>query len=208
MSPKELILMPRRLRPCLQCSKPTRNERYCSRSCAIKNRNPLANYNATRKASPVVRKCRKCGVVIGEGYQCVRRVCDDCNINKRRWNNVTISELVSKVGTYQAHARIRMLARNLFQRLGGKLVCQRCGYSRHAEVCHLQQIRSHEPETTVVSHANRPSNLAALCRNCHWELDHGYLAPESITPLLSGPGVEPGRGSNEHPLGTAPPDHK
>jgi len=49
-----------------------------------------------------------------------------------------------------------------------------CGYRDHVEACHVQDISSFPPGATL-DQINDPSNLRLLCRNHHWEFDHGLL---------------------------------
>jgi predicted HNH restriction endonuclease len=44
----------------------------------------------------------------------------------------------------------------------------------HVEVCHIREINSF-PDTAIIKEINDHGNLILLCRNCHWELDHGLL---------------------------------
>ena len=76
--------------------------------------------------------------------------------------------------TYQRSSRIRALARGIYKKSEKPQHCIVCGYDKHFEVCHIQAINSFE-DTALVSDINAIGNLAALCPNCHWELDHGLL---------------------------------
>ena len=49
-----------------------------------------------------------------------------------------------------------------------------CGYDKHVECCHIKAV-SDFPDTALLGEVNAPGNLVLLCRNCHWELDHGLL---------------------------------
>jgi 5-methylcytosine-specific restriction endonuclease McrA len=62
-----------------------------------------------------------------------------------------------------------------------KQPCQKCGYSLHVEFCHIQPITAF-PEETELAVINDPSNIIVLCRNCHWEFDHGLLKLDEIQP--------------------------
>lgn len=59
------------------------------------------------------------------------------------------------------------------------LSCQVCGYSLHVELAHIKPISSFSEETplTVV---NDPTNILVLCRNHHWEQEHGFLLLNDI----------------------------
>lgn len=53
-------------------------------------------------------------------------------------------------------------------------ICKLCGYSKHAELCHIKSISTF-PEDTPLSIVNHPNNLAYLCPTHHWELDSGLI---------------------------------
>jgi 5-methylcytosine-specific restriction endonuclease McrA len=52
--------------------------------------------------------------------------------------------------------------------------CRHCGYDKYIEVCHKRSLASF-PDDTPISVVNSLDNLIGLCRNCHWEFDHGLL---------------------------------
>lgn len=54
-----------------------------------------------------------------------------------------------------------------------------CNYSLHVELAHIKTV-SDFAVTSTLGEVNDPSNLLVLCRNCHWEYDHGYLKIENI----------------------------
>lgn len=49
-----------------------------------------------------------------------------------------------------------------------------CRYDKHYEVCHIIPISNFKNEDKMFE-VNKPSNLIALCRNCHWEFDHNLM---------------------------------
>lgn len=57
--------------------------------------------------------------------------------------------------------------------------CQHCSYDKHVELAHLKAVASF-PKETKLKHINHPDNVLVLCRNCHWEYDHGLLLLEDI----------------------------
>jgi hypothetical protein len=65
-------------------------------------------------------------------------------------------------------------ARALYKRSGQPYVCKACGYSHHVQICHIREIKDF-PDSALISEINAITNLAALCPNHHWELDHGIL---------------------------------
>ena len=52
--------------------------------------------------------------------------------------------------------------------------CSNCGYDKHVEIAHIKAV-SDFSEEILVTIINDPSNLIALCPNCHWEFDNGLL---------------------------------
>lgn len=132
---------------------------FCSRRCGALHR------NATRPKKP----CPECG---GPRHDSARR-CKDCRTagDRRIYESTTLAQLRERYSTSQYHAKIRGLARSIYR---GPMACARCGYDLYVEVCHIRDLASF-PMSATVAQVNDPSNLAALDRRCHWELDHGYL---------------------------------
>ena len=60
-----------------------------------------------------------------------------------------------------------------------KCPCANCGYKLHVEICHIRAISDFEDFNTI-GEVNSKDNIIQLCRNCHWELDKGYLKIEDI----------------------------
>ena len=71
------------------------------------------------------------------------------------------------------YAKIRYHARYAFEAIITK--CQKCGYDKHVEMCHIKPIKDFL-ETATISEINDPTNIVGLCPNCHWEFDHGILS--------------------------------
>lgn len=59
-------------------------------------------------------------------------------------------------------------------------VCKNCGYSKYVEMCHIRPVSSFSADA-LWGEINEPTNLVLLCRNCHWEFDHGELELVSHT---------------------------
>src|SRR5579885_737344 len=59
--------------------------------------------------------------------------------------------------------------------------CQGCGYDKHVEMCHIKGIATFDLDTPL-GIVNDEKNVVILCRNCHWELDHGMRPLSSLTP--------------------------
>lgn len=155
---------------CFYCSIPTKNAKFCSRSCSASYSNKA---NPKRKPEG---NCKICKVPIKSS----RTYCSVCFKSEKLvdWSKVTYCE-VKGSRKYQKNSRIRDLARNLYLKSDKPQFCANCGYSKHFEVCHIKAISDHS-DSTYVSDINNLNNLIALCPNCHWELDYGRLSIRDI----------------------------
>jgi len=149
---------------CLTCGRETRNPKYCSRSCAIKQNNRLFP-----KRFPG-----------GTCFVCSRPIptrnkyCPEHRPDKR----LDRAQPIASVADNSEHpacryARLRQDARRLYL-AAFPYRCVRCGYDKHIEVCHRKPVSSFDLDTPI-SVVNALDNLLGLCPNCHWELDHGLL---------------------------------
>jgi hypothetical protein len=108
--------------------------------------------------------------------------------NKGRQRNrpkktLTIGEMHSRTSLSGKHSSwknvsIRNLCRSWNKNLQN-LPCQKCGYSKHTEFCHIKAISEFEKDTQL-SVVNHPDNILVLCRNCHWEFDNKILSLDDI----------------------------
>lgn len=78
-----------------------------------------------------------------------------------------------------AASSVRKHARQVYDASGLPLTCVICGYAKHADVSHVRDVASF-PDAALIMEINALSNLAALCRNCHWELDHRVLSRVAV----------------------------
>lgn len=67
------------------------------------------------------------------------------------------------------YAKIRTRARDKCKKKDQK--CEKCGYDKHVEVCHVKSISLFSLDS-LISEINDDSNLKILCPNCHWEFDN------------------------------------
>lgn len=162
------------LHVCIACGLLTKNPSFCCRRCAgVYNGKAFPKRKATGK-------CKGCKKQMPKGRTYCRS-CHDAAVSHRQ-SSSTIEEYTTKTAVIGKHpswksAYIRMHARSVNRhRLHS---CQVCGYSKHIEFCHIKAISSF-PLTATLGEVNGYSNVAVLCRNCHWEFDHGLL-------VLSGP---------------------
>ena len=155
------------MKACLHCNELTKNPKFCNSSCAAK-------YNNVKypKRKPT-HKCKLCGGPITAD----KRLCKECHYNVYE-NPLELTIEETLVGNAQhpswLFAKIRARARTIYHRHNEESICKICGYSKHIEVCHIIPI-SKFAKTAKLSEVNALSNLVGLCRNCHWELDHGLL---------------------------------
>jgi hypothetical protein len=156
-----------------ECNNETSNPKFCSRSCA-------ATYNNT--AFPK-RKVESACSLCGKPCTTTRTYCKSCwkevlaNRSIEMWENCTLKDMKG-VGNANAGGRypyIRTLARRKYLQSDRPKACVVCGYSLHFDVAHVKDVQSF-CETTAISEINNLNNLKALCKNHHWEFDHGLLS--------------------------------
>jgi len=160
--------------PCVNCQKPTNNPRFCSKTCsAIHTNKERSKHKRTLKCScgklrlARHKRCPEC-IKEGGGGSWPRNA-----LRNRKLAEVLEMPSVKGKHPSWACAHIRQLARDDNADLL-KLPCPICGYAKHVELCHIKPISSF-PKTATIAEVNDRSNLIILCRNCHWELDHGLL---------------------------------
>jgi hypothetical protein len=158
---------------CTYCNQPlkgTNQKKFCSRSCA-------ATYNnkVFRKRKAKLRKCRTCDAMIGGVKHGQRLHCFDCiknckHIKGKPMKTQTIEEIVKRAGSNR-YDGIRTNARAIYKKELDNPCCEKCGYTKHVELCHKRAISEFE-KTTLVVEVNKRDNIMFLCPNCHWEFDH------------------------------------
>jgi len=80
------------------------------------------------------------------------------------------SVLLTKLKKDTKREHICAHARKVFHRAFPKSVCEKCGWDKHTQVCHIKPVEGFSGEDTVGA-INHISNLLGLCPNCHWEFD-------------------------------------
>lgn len=151
---------------CLKCTQPTKNPKYCSRSCAASMNNHI------HQKRELQGSCLHCHKPIKKS----RKYCKDCSPKLR--GDITIQEAIYlNHHKSSAYALIRTRARAIAKQHNMN-TCIECGYSKHVEIAHIQPIGSF-PLDTMVSVINALDNLKPLCPNCHWEFDHKHPRSES-----------------------------
>ncbi|KKN22493.1 hypothetical protein LCGC14_0914460 [marine sediment metagenome] len=146
---------------CKYCDKETCNPKFCSKSCSAKYNN---KHYVKRK---LTKRCKRCDVFILSK----KVYCDLCKPDKTL---LTIGDVRGWKGHKHpswVHSYIRQRARAQYAKELSKS-CVACDYSKHLELCHIKSITSFD-SSTKVSIVNHETNVLFLCRNCHWEFDHG-----------------------------------
>ena len=133
-----------------------RRKRFCSKSCAAK-----ANNVGRVRANKKIYLCIVCGCECGTPKDNNKRsYCKKCYDNR----------FVGKKKSETSPRMLREHARRVYAARGVK-ACERCGYDKHVECCHIKPVSSFGPDA-LISAINNPENLVGLCPNCHWEFDH------------------------------------
>lgn len=167
------------------CSKPAA-VKYCSRNCAA-----VVNNAVRPKRLRTSKQWNDCSVC---GKQVRGKVHVDCKIAislGRSLEEYTTRASVSDKPPSWKYSHVRVVARSVNKDLR-QLPCQVCGYSKHIELAHITPVSSFDPSTPI-GVVNHRDNILVLCRNHHWEFDHGILSLDQITKRMDPtPGVEPG----------------
>lgn len=150
------------MHPCSYCAKPTKNPKFCSKTCAAKVNNKL-NPKRIREG-----RCKTCKTPIVSG----RTYCVGCRPDPRMSLDRPIGEMFYEANRAGRFARIREHAKKSIKHR--QQSCQNCNWDIHVECCHIKSISSFSPETPI-GIVNHPDNLILLCPNCHYCFDKGLL---------------------------------
>ncbi len=150
-----------------QMAKSKSGKHYCSSSCA-------ASYNnaAWPKRSPQ-GKCATCEKPIPSKL----KYCKEHRVVSKFQTLADV--LNSAKGDANIYNGIRGRARNVAYKVKAK-VCERCGYDKHTEVCHVIPIADFSLDASIDNDINHIDNLLVLCPNCHWEHDNQESTPDPI----------------------------
>lgn len=155
------------MRNCENCQKETKNPKFCSRNCS-------ATYtNTTHPRRKRKNKCKKCRELIISGYT----YCYDCWYNRGNLSEYSLKKL--KEEKLYSQSYIGDNARRIYKQSDKNKFCENCKYTEHYEVCHIKPINSFS-DSSLLLEINNIDNLIALCPNCHWEFDNGYLTIKII----------------------------
>ena len=156
---------------CLNCNKELDGKwvkKYCSKSCAAIINNRLKPRRKKREKP----KCRTCDNKTEQHHvaHCSKCIKIGKHLHGSGPVNKQTIEFASRRGGANRYDSIRAHARNVYKNeLKG--CCEKCGYNKHVELCHIKAI-SLFPKETLVEVVNSRSNILFLCPNCHWEHDH------------------------------------
>lgn len=160
-------------------SKPTGNT-FCSSSCAA-----TWNNKGKQRNPPKPRECVKCNISFFRSNDEKSNICSDCRLEITTSKNITLEECVEKISVKGKHPSWKGVYvrqhNSSFNRDLKKLPCQKCGYSTHVELAHIKPVSSFS-NTAYLNEINSSDNILVLCRNHHWEFDHGFLNLEDIPP--------------------------
>lgn len=141
----------------------SRKQKYCSKSCSA----VMSNKSSPKRSKTKI--CKTCNNLIYSGYT----YCPDCIKDQSiKMGDTPLSFFIAMRKDANRFSQVREQARKIMS--NDKQICLACGYSKHVETCHKKEIQDF-PETALVKEVNAKENLVLLCRNCHWELDHGFL---------------------------------
>jgi hypothetical protein len=170
-----------------ECNELTGNLKYCSRSCSAK----INNSTTPKRTAKVDGPCEMCGKLIlykkqKRGGYSPRRFCEKCypearaKISSGLYGSIpiedtTLGDLKKRRSSYWSwRVEITSHARKVYMRSDKPKECILCGYTKHFDVCHKDDVSTCS-DTTTVKELNRLENLIALCKNHHWEFDHNLL---------------------------------
>lgn len=156
-----------------------RIKKFCDLSCSARHNNK----NLKRRKPPITGKCEMCGKVMHFRNRRRHRLCGAiCRRELRAQNGIislTKGEHFKRVGNYTtARSSIRRSSYKTYMRSKRPRACKICGYSTHIEVAHIKDVAEF-PDNALISVINNMRNLVALCRNHHWEYEHGLIRLQS-----------------------------
>ncbi len=164
-----------------------KTRKFCSRSCAAKYNN---KHMPKRKRKQVTKTCTSCASSFRRQKRETRCVtCVENGVYRRHTGlpavnsqNLTLGDFVQYHQRQGHHKSLYFCEVRAYCRLRNdklRTACQVCGYSTHVDLCHLTPLASF-PLTATLGEVNAPENILVLCRNHHWELDHGIISVKEI----------------------------
>ena len=149
-----------------------RIKKFCNRSCAATYNNKIKPKRTKSKKSKRSKS--------NEVHRKPRATPLDQYLDEISVANKTKGFLFKNRTNWQsARSAIQKHARKVFFTHNNEVKCQYCSYSNHIDVCHIKPVSSFD-DSTLISEINDVKNLLGLCKNHHWEFDHGILLLEEI----------------------------
>lgn len=153
-----------------------RKKTFCNQSCNAQQ----ANKNRTYSKKPLsdidmqypVTNRRQTGVLPREL----------ANKAKETLQFVTKEHLFKTCTTWQcARSTIQKHAVRVYKRTRLHEHCYRigCTYSRYIDVAHIKPVAAFSGDA-LIGEINAPVNIMGLCKNHHWEYDHGDISISDI----------------------------
>ncbi len=159
----------------------------CSRSCASKLQNEKYKNKTNIKCSFCFKEFHKKRHLILKhknhycSSDCMKKsrarkdIKIEDKVRKASLEGVTKGELFKRRKNWQsARSSIQRHARLIFDKSSEEKSCRECGYSKHYEVCHINDVSSFSSDI-LITEINNIQNLIALCPNHHWEFDNNHL---------------------------------
>jgi hypothetical protein len=157
---------------CNCCQAKTTNLKYCSKSCAAKINNKLVPKRTILKQN----LCINCNKKLSR-YKSQRKtqLCLNCFQNNKIKNTCLKTKKQMTNLSYDVsnkYEKIRQHAKR-YAKQNNWIInsCEKCGYDKHVELCHVKPIYSFT-DNSIIEEINGRQNIIFLCPNCHWELDN------------------------------------
>ncbi len=152
---------------------------FCSQSCSATWNNTGKQKNPSKE-----RICSKCKAIFFRFNDHKSSFCVNCKgEGVIALSTRTLKECQSQpslVGKHPSWKNVLVRSHNqTFNSRLKKLPCQLCGYDKHTELAHIKPISAFS-EDDKLGEINSSDNILVLCRNHHWEFDHGHLSLEDI----------------------------
>lgn len=173
---------------CANCLIHTTNPKFCSQSCSASFHNKR---NPKRKPEGICNGCQA-------PTSTSRKFCTRCRSQRTKPRGLTsVGELRARLSVAGKHpswinAHVRNDCRSTHKAMA-KLPCALCTYDKHVELAHIRPVSSF-PDSSSLAEINAANNVIQLCRNCHWEFDHGLVSLKGLEPLTCP--LEAGRSSH------------
>ena len=140
---------------------------FCTRNCAGKYNNRKRYENG--QASPLKLPRPKCisNSCVNEAFRTRGGYCAECIKEKKHYQGsgsiiLQTIEFASRRGGANRYDSIRANARHQYRDELNNPCCEKCGYNKHVELCHIIPISAF-PKDTIVEIVNRRDNIVFLC---------------------------------------------